>query len=67
MKRKKAVRRRRYRAAKVKGSPALWRLLERRQTKKGWRYVCIAIGNPALREIAIHLNDIEALALPEDL
>jgi hypothetical protein len=46
-----------YRAARVRNTSALWRLLERREGKKGGTYyVCIAIGNPKLKEIARQLN-----------
>lgn len=50
-------RQKQYRAIRVRNSAALWRLLERREGKKGGTvYVCIAIGNPRLREIAQQLN-----------
>lgn len=41
-----------YKVVRVRNSSALWRLLELRKGKKGKRYVCIAIGNPKLKEIA---------------
>jgi hypothetical protein len=40
-----------YRARRVRNTAALWRLLERRDG----RYVCVAIGTPALKELAAKL------------